>query len=97
VVIEFADLHLAAAAAAADWCYTCGYMKGLTGMQGRRVCDRIMQSNMVAVCRATFPEDSPAINSCLNDAEAMFTAVYTVQESIGGQLDNKYECPGQVG
>jgi hypothetical protein len=31
---------MASVTAAADWCYTCGYMKGLTGMQGRRVCDR---------------------------------------------------------
>lgn len=79
-----------------DWCYTCGYMRGLSGIEGRRVCDRQMQGNMIAVCKAAFPEGSSQRDSCLSDAEAMFGAVYTVQESIGGQLDNSYSCPGQA-
>jgi hypothetical protein len=55
-----------------------------------------MQQNLIAVCKATFPEGSSQRDSCLSDAEAMFGAVYTFQESIGGKLDNKYSCPGQV-
>jgi hypothetical protein len=72
-------------------------MKGLSGVQGRRVCDRQMQGNMIAVCRGKFPEGSQELSGCLNTAETMFTAVYTIQESLGGQLDNSYKCPGQVG
>jgi hypothetical protein len=71
-------------------------MKGLTGTQGRRVCDRQMQGNMIAVCKVKFGEGSQELSSCLSTAETMFTAVYTIQESLGGQLDNSHKCPGQV-
>jgi hypothetical protein len=55
-----------------------------------------MQGNMIAVCRVNFAEGSQELSSCLNTAETMFTAVYTFQESLGGQLDSSYKCPGQV-
>jgi hypothetical protein len=55
-----------------------------------------MQGNMIAVCKVNFAEGSQELSSCLNTAETMFTAVYTIQESLQGKLDNSYKCPGQV-
>ena len=85
-----------AATSVATACYSCGHMQGLVGVRGRRTCDRQLQGNTIAVCKATFAEGSQERESCLNTAATMFGAVYAFQESVGGQLDNADACPGQV-
>lgn len=77
-----------------DWCYACGYTKGLYGVPGRRVCDEKFRANTIAACSQHFTQSGRDMERCVSTADTMYNAVVAVQEGTLGKLSASAACPG---